>query len=185
LLRARVRPGSSRASFDELQAASGPLVDEDRNLGWVERNVLPDGRWDLAPAPLVAQLDEIGETAPLVLIPMRTWRRLNSYGRDLPYVAEREPAAIVVHPAAAAAAGLADGQETIVESAFGGRLQGIARIDGDIVPGAVAIPHGWAEPNVSDLLSATEAVDPLTGMPTYGCVPVSLRPAVSTATPAS
>ena len=40
LLRLRVRP-SARATFDELKAAPTALVDEDRSLGWVERNILP------------------------------------------------------------------------------------------------------------------------------------------------
>ena len=51
LLRLRMRP-SARATFDELKAAPTALVDEDRSLGWVERNILPDGRWNLAPEPL-------------------------------------------------------------------------------------------------------------------------------------
>jgi anaerobic selenocysteine-containing dehydrogenase len=175
-LRQRIR-ATARATFDELKAADGPLIDHDRNLGWVARNVLPEGRWDLAPAPLVAQLGAAPETAPLVLVPMRLWRRLNSYGRDLPRVAEREPAAIHVHPDDAAAAGVADGERGVVESAYGGRLEGTVRVGSGIVRGAVGIPHGWAEPNVSDLLSASDGVDPLTGMPTYGCVPITLRPA--------
>jgi len=172
LLRLRVRP-AARATFDELKAAPTALVDEDRSLGWVERNVLPDGRWDLAPAPLVAQLESVAEVAPLVLIPRRLWRRVNSYGRDLPQVQEREPADILVHPADAAAAGVVDGGIVCVESAFG-RLSGIARVDDSIRRGAVAIPHGWADPNVSTLVSAREGVDPLTGMPTYSGVPVTL-----------
>lgn len=177
LLRARIRPETARATFEELKAADGPLVDEDRNLGWVERNVLPDGRWNLAPAELVAQLEETGETAPLVLVPMRLWRRVNSYGRDLPLVAEREPAVLVVNPADASAAGLADGDRAVVTSGFGGTTEGTVRIDDAIRPGAVGIPHGWVSPNVSDLLSASEGVDPLTGMPTYCCVPITLAPA--------
>jgi anaerobic selenocysteine-containing dehydrogenase len=176
-LRARIRPTTARATFDELKAADGPLIDDDRNLGWVERNVLPEGRWDLAPGELVAQLDEIGETAPLVMVPMRLWRRVNSYGRDLPHVAEREPAAIVMHPDDASAAGLADGDDAVVTSGFGGTMTGVVQVDDGIVRGAVGIPHGWATPNVSDLLSVDEGVDPLTGMPTYCCVPVTLAPA--------
>lgn len=172
LLRLRVRP-SARATFDELKAAPSAIVDEDRSLGWVERNILPDGRWNLAPAPLVAQLEEVAEVAPLVMIPRRLWRRVNSYGRDLPSVLEREPADILVHPTDAAEAGIVDGGPVWVESAFG-RLSGIAKVNDSIRRGAVAIPHGWSDPNVSTLLSATEGVDALTGMPTYSGVPVTL-----------
>jgi hypothetical protein len=41
---------------------------------------------------------------------------------------------------------------------------------------AVAIAHGWAQPNVSALTSTTEAIDPLTGMVWQSGVPVTLRP---------
>ena len=137
--------------------------------------MLPDGRWALAPEPLVRQLEEIGEVAPLVLIPKRQWRHVNSYGRDLPGVDERDPAEIVVNPDDAAAAGLRDGARVRVESAWGGALEGRARVDATIRRGAVAIPHGWNDPNVSVLLSGSEGVDLLTGMPTYSGVPVTLH----------
>ncbi len=85
---------------------------------------------------------------------------------------------LVVNPADAAAAGLADGERgAVVTSAFGGDDEGTVRVDEAIVRGAVGIPHGWVSPNVSDLLSASEGVDPLTGMPTYCCVPITLAPA--------
>jgi anaerobic selenocysteine-containing dehydrogenase len=173
LLRRRVRD-TSRAGFEELRAADGPLVDDDRDLGWVERSVLPEGRWSLAPAPLVAQLEAIQEPASLVLIPKRQWRHVNSYACDLPE-ADREPAEVVIHPLDAADAHVADGAPVRVKSAWGGMLKGRARLDERILRGVVAIPHGWDEPNVSLLLSGREAVDPLTGMPTYSGVPVTLQ----------
>ena len=161
LLRLRVRP-SARATFDELKAAPTALVDDDRSLGWVERNILPDGRWNLAPEPLLAQLEHVAEPAPLVLIPHRLWRRVNSYGRDLPSVLEREPANILVHPADAAAAGVVDGGAVVVESAFG-RLSRGREGGRRIRRGAVAIPHGLADPNVSTLLSADRERRPADG----------------------
>jgi anaerobic selenocysteine-containing dehydrogenase len=124
----------------------------------------------------VEQLAAVEEPAPLVLIPRRLWRRVNSYARDLPSVLEHEPANVLLHPADAADAGVADGDPVQVESAFG-RLTGTAKVDGTIRRGAVAIPHGLAEPNVSVLLSGRENVDPLTGMPTYSGVPVTLSAA--------
>ena len=175
LLRLRIR-STARATFDELKAAPTALVDDDRSLGWVERNILPDGRWNLAPEPLLAQLADVADVAPLVLIPRRLWRRVNSYGRDLPSVLERDPANILIHPTDAAAAGVVDGGRVSVESAFG-RLSGVAKVDESIRRGAVAIPHGLTDPNVSALLSADENVDLLTGMPTYSGVPVTLSAA--------
>jgi len=174
-LRARVRP-TTRATFEELKSAGTALVDPERPFGWVERNILPDGRWNLAPEPLVAQLDEIAEVPQLALIPRRLWRRMNSYGRELAETQEREPPDVLLNPEDAAVAGVADGEGVRVESA-NGSLSGVARVDGSIRRGAVAIPHGWTAPNVSVLLSGTDDVDPLTGMPTYCAVPVSLSAA--------
>ena len=175
LLRLRIRP-SARATFDELKAAPTALVDDDRSLGWVERNILPDGRWDLAPEPLLAQLEEVADVAPLVLIPRRLWRRVNSYGRDLPSVLEREPADILVHPADAAAAGVVDGGRVRVETRVRppqrrrhGRRLDPPRRGGD--PARLVGPERQRAP------LGDENVDLLTGMPTYSGVPVTLSAA--------
>lgn len=180
LLRRRVRQGS-RATFDDLRAADGPVVDEERDLGWVARNVLPDGRWDLAPAPLVAQLEafsraELEEPERLVLIPRRQWRHVNSYGRDLPGADGRDGPEILLHPRDASAAGIADGGKALVRSAWGGSILATARTDERIREGVVAIPHGWDDANVSELVSGVHAVDALTGMPTYSGVPIEVSP---------
>jgi anaerobic selenocysteine-containing dehydrogenase len=172
-LRRRVRP-TSHASFDELKAAGEVMVAQERPFGWVERGVLPDGRWNLAPEPLVRQLETLARPdAPLVLVPRRLWRRVNSYGGDLPEVVTREPAEVLIHPDDAAAAGVEQGTRARVESAWGS-IEGVARLDDSIMRGALAITHGLGEPNVSELLSADEDVDPLTGMPTYCGVPIRL-----------
>ena len=60
-----------------------------------------------------------------------------------------------------------------VTSAYG-ELTGVAKVEDSIRRGAVAVPHGLAEPNVSTLLSGREDVDPLSGMPTYSGVPIAL-----------
>jgi hypothetical protein len=39
------------------------------------------------------------------------------------------------------------------------------------------VAHGWDDPNVSALTSASEAIDPLTGMVLQAGVPVTLEPA--------
>ena len=45
-----------------------------------------------------------------------------------------------------------------------GEVVGEAEIDPGLRPGAVWIPHGWLEPNVGEIESAHDDVDPLTGM---------------------
>ena len=53
-----------------------------------------------------------------------------------------------------------------------GKVRGDERISPDIV----AIPHGWATPNVSELTSADADIDPLTGMVRQSAIPVVVRP---------
>ena len=109
-----------------------------------------------------------------MLIPRRLWRRVNSYGRDLPHGAEREPADILVHPADAADRGRRRRRARVRRERVRPPERASRQVDESIRRGAVAIPHGWADPNVSTLLSASEGVDPLTGMPTYSGVPITL-----------
>ena len=82
---------------------------------------------------------------------------------------------MAVHPADAAEAGVTDGATVVVTSAHG-RLVGTARVTEDVRRGAVSIPHGWADPNVCTLTSATAGVDPLTGMVLQCGVEVRLEP---------
>jgi len=146
-------------------------------VGWVERRVLTDGRWQLAPQPLVDQLETLEETAPLVLIPRRQWRHVNSYGGGLDSLTAREPTEVLLNPADAAGAGVTDGAAVRVATGPGRSVVGVARLDDSIRRGALSIPHGREAPNVSDLLSGSELVDALTGMPTYSAVPVTISAA--------
>jgi anaerobic selenocysteine-containing dehydrogenase len=128
------------------------------------------GGWRLAPRLLVEQLDALREPGPLVLVPRRQMRRLNSQLEFLGAAAE-----IVIHPDDAAGAGLSDGQPLIVRSVHG-EMSGVAKVDGSIRRGAVSVPHGHAGANVN-LLTSKDDIDPVTGMTRYSGVPVSLHPA--------
>lgn len=164
--------------------ASGPV------FGWVHDQVLPEGGWRLAPEPLMAQLNEAIGTLDgrpavtgsasdgLVLVPHRQLRTMNSQLRDIAAPgASVESVAVLVHPGRAALLG-PDGTVVTVTSAHGS-LTGALRADDRLHPDAVAVAHGWADPNVSALTSATDDVDPLTGMVRQGGVPVELRVASS------
>jgi anaerobic selenocysteine-containing dehydrogenase len=83
--------------------------------------------------------------------------------------------AVQLHPSDAADGGVSDGDPVMVRSAHGA-LQGVARIDPALRRGVVAIPHGYAEPNVGALTSARVATDPLTGMVLQSGVAVSIAP---------
>jgi anaerobic selenocysteine-containing dehydrogenase len=166
----------SRASFEELVEAGWVEVGNDLPAPWVDRHVERLGGWRVAPRLLVEQLArlaqhaQLAESAPLVLVPRRQVRHLNSQFAFLD-----EPATVVVHPDDAAASHVADGAPVVVRSAHGA-ITGIARVDDAVRPGAVSVPHGHQDVNVNRLTSRDD-LDPITGMATYCAIPVTLEPA--------
>ncbi|HEX4019174.1 MAG TPA: molybdopterin-dependent oxidoreductase [Frankiaceae bacterium] len=158
----------SRGGADAVFAARRGVVDSGAVFGWV-RGRLPDGRWRLAPAVLVAQLAQASSEAPeqLQLIAHRQLETMNSQLRDL------TDTAVMVAPSRAAELG---GDGTEVEVRVAGRVvTGIVRGDDRIPHDVVAIPHGWSTPNVSDLTSADDDVDPLTGMVRQSALAAEIR----------
>jgi anaerobic selenocysteine-containing dehydrogenase len=159
---------ASPSSFEELCMAR--LVERDMpEPGWVSTNVLPGGRWRLAPEQLVAQLATVAPPGGLSLIPRRQVRHLNSAYRDL-----GDQPDVLVNPADAARAAVTDGASIVVRSGDH-ELIGTARVTDSILEGCVSVPHGYAEPNVNRLTHGGASFDPLTGMPAYGAVPVTIQ----------
>ncbi|MCU1393468.1 MAG: putative dehydrogenase [Ilumatobacteraceae bacterium] len=163
----RALAASSRGGADAVLAARHGTIHSGAVFGWV-RDILPAGRWQLAPRPLIDQLAAIDPPAParFTLIAHRQLRTMNSQLRNLADVA------IHVSPDVAERLG-GDGTEVEVRSAHGA-VRGSIRGDERVPPGAVALPHGWAAPNVSGLTSADADIDPLTGMVTQSAVPVEI-----------
>jgi anaerobic selenocysteine-containing dehydrogenase len=159
-----------RGGYDELTANGWAQAPRELPAAWVDRHIERLGGWRLAPRVVVEQLEALREPAPLVLVPRRQMRRLNS---QLGFLGEA--AEIVVHPDDAAAAGLSHAQAVIVRSAHG-ELSGVAKVDPSIRRGAVSVPHGHASANVN-LLTSKDDIDLVTGMTRYSGVPVSLHPA--------
>ena len=141
------------------------------SIGWLQRYVDRIGGWRVAPAVLVEQLDELRPTDSLVLLPRRQMHHINSRmmsGRDRP--------GIFVSAEEASRAGLGEGSAAVVRSRHGA-VEGVIRIDPSIGPGIVTVPHGWPGAyNVNQLTSNADC-DPLTGMPRFSGMPVSLHPA--------
>ena len=104
-----------------------------------------------------------------MLIPRRQSRKLNA-GLDF----LGEPAAVILHPDDARAAGVLDGEPVEVSTARGA-LTGVAKVDPGIRRGVVSVPHGHHSANVNALTDKDE-LDPVTGMVRYSAVPVALRP---------
>lgn len=168
----RMIADAGRGSWDELRQSPTAVVypREDR---WVERFVLDDGRWNLAPAQLVERLhdlDESGDPSELVLVNRRERRHCNS---TLLSEATSDEARIYIGEFDAQRLGVADGDEVIVESESG-RVRGAASVDASLSRGHIAIPHGYDVLNVGQLTSSSHGVDTLSGMTLQTGIPVNL-----------
>jgi anaerobic selenocysteine-containing dehydrogenase len=128
-------------------------------------------RFDLAPAELVGELGRVQAPAPLMLIPRRQGRHLNSWFP--PAGLRQDSPVLLIHPADAVDAGLTDGNRARVTSAAGS-LVATLTVDDTVARGHVSIPHGF-DPTVGALISSTDRVDPLTGMVQQSGVPVDLQ----------
>ena len=159
-----------RTGYDELVATGWTQTPRELPAPWVQRHVERLGGWRLAPQVLVDQLHGLRHTTGPMLVPRRQLRRLNT---QLEFLGE--PADIIVNPADAAAAGIADDQKVVVRTEYG-ELTGVARLDPSVRSGVVSVPHGHAGTNVN-VLTSKDDLDPPTGMTRYGAVPVSLHPA--------
>jgi anaerobic selenocysteine-containing dehydrogenase len=160
----------ARCSFDELVSTGWAEAPHEIPAPWVEAHVERLGGWRLAPQVLVDQLAALAEPAPLVLVPRRQVRHLNSQFDDLGEIAD-----VVVHPDDAAAAGVVDGAPVVVRSERG-EMVGVARVDPSVRRGAVSVPHGHQRANVNRLTDSDD-IDLVTGMAHYSGVPVSLHAA--------
>jgi anaerobic selenocysteine-containing dehydrogenase len=161
----------ARSSLDarEVLAAGPHGVDVPHEYGWVAGELLPNGQWQVAPAQLVERLARhrpppAADDNELFLTNRRDVRRLNSLdyageavGRD------REPA-IRVHPNEAERRGIADGDHVRITSAHG-HMDAVLRVDPAVRPGMASVNHGRDDAPVAALTSATDDVDPMTGMP--------------------
>jgi anaerobic selenocysteine-containing dehydrogenase len=126
---------------------------------------------------------------PLRLIGMRDSRSENSWMHNAPLLmrGERGPK-VLMHVADAGLRGIAEGDDVAVRSPFG-KIALPATLTEDIVPGTVAIPHGWghrgggwkvanaaAGANVNELTSDDpEDVESLSGMAWLSGVPIEVE----------
>jgi len=156
--------------------AAGPHgIDVPHEYGWVADELLPDGRWQVAPPEMLERLSRhrppIAGDDELLLTNRRDVRRLNS----LDYAGEsvgRAPEAIArLHPDDAERAGITDGDQVRITSTHG-RMDTAVRVDPAVRPGTVSVNHGRGRAPVAALTSTTHGVDPLTGMPWASGLPV-------------
>jgi len=152
-------------------------------FGWVHRALRRSGgKWRLAPADLIRQLREYGiKERSLRLVVTREKGHVNSQFMTTGAArgAVNRPG-VSMNPDDAAAAGIVDGGQVLVQSDHGA-LVTTARLDDRLRPGVVSVPHGYAADNVARLCSESE-IDPVSGMATLTAIAVAVRPVDSLST---
>jgi anaerobic selenocysteine-containing dehydrogenase len=164
------------------------------------RVLTSDGKIDLAPAPLLSLARTLEATferertdaASLRLITRRAVGTHNSWTHNHPKLVGKRPTNVVyVHPDDAARLHLHDGALADVESDVA-KIRLPVELCRDLMPGTVAVPHGWGHQRATglsvagrtrgvnvNLLAADgpERLDPVSGMARLTGLPVRVRPA--------
>ncbi|MCU1485087.1 MAG: molybdopterin oxidoreductase [Actinomycetia bacterium] len=163
-----------RLPFDEIAATpGGTLVEIDRQP-WFTEHALPTKRWNLAPSRLVDQLRDIARPPTgLVLVSRRQRHHMNSIHREIA-LERHDEAALFVNPADAADRRLVDGGTAVVTTQIGSLTLSV-RLDPTMRRGAVAVPHGFLSTNVNWITDDTDMLDPITGMPRFSTIPVTVE----------
>jgi anaerobic selenocysteine-containing dehydrogenase len=175
----------SRVSFDVLKSApSGVVVDDVPVWNWLIPDRVPKGLLDLAPQPLVDELrswadasDHVRRGADdadekLELICRRLPHQMNSDLHEIPSQQRAPFATLLMNELDARSRGLSNGV-TVTVATGNGSTQAVVEVTDGIRPGVVSLPHSWKSPAVNSLTS-TEDLDPLTGMPRFTGIAVSV-----------
>jgi anaerobic selenocysteine-containing dehydrogenase len=156
----------------------------------------PSGKIELAPEPIVADLERLRASLDrrnggMVLIGRRQLRSNNSWMHNLrPLVKGKDRCTMHVNPADAERLGLSDGGRAIVRSRAG-EVDAPVEVTDAIMPGVISIPHGWGHdapgvrmrvasdhPGVnSNVLADESLVDPLSGNAVLNGIPVEVSAA--------
>ena len=171
-----------------------------------QRVITASGKVELAPAALLALAaarlprsheQALGTRDEFRLITRRERSTHNSWAHnDAAFVkGRRHTNYLYMHPDDAARLGIADGAPARVESAAGA-LEVPVALSADLMPGAVALPHGWGHQAATGLSVASktrgvnanllaadgpDAIEPLSGMAQFNGIAVRIS-AVAAAT---
>jgi anaerobic selenocysteine-containing dehydrogenase len=159
----------------------------------------PGRRIRLAPERLVADLERLGRRLPtlasnggaLAMIGRRDLRSNNSWMHNSERLVKgRDRCTLLMHPADAAARGLAGGQRVRISSRVGA-VEATLEVTDAMKAGVVSLPHGWGHGREGTRLSVARAhagaslndltdeslVDDLTGNARFSALPVEVAPA--------
>jgi hypothetical protein len=157
----------SRLDADALFAAGPHGVETPVEHGWVHDEFLPDGRWRIAPAPLLERLAAYSDPEPgaFVIAP----RREMAWSNSIAYGGAPVGAVVRMHPGDAATGAINLASEH-------GEITASVAADPTVRPGVVSITHGRADENPGDLTSGEIDVDDLTAMPRVAGLDVRVTP---------
>ncbi|MBU6282482.1 molybdopterin-dependent oxidoreductase [bacterium] len=159
----------------------------------------PSGKIELAPEPLLADLDRLRARlrearaggAGMVLVGRRDLRSNNSWMHNVEsLVSGRARCTLHLHPEDARRLGVADGGSARVRSRAGEIVAPVELTDG-IMPGVASLPHGWGHDEEGSRMSVARAhagvnsnrladeaaIDPLSGNAVLNGIPVEIAPA--------
>lgn len=201
LLSAMLRLGG-QGSFDGLvREQHGRKREDHRGNDFLGQRVLTDdGRVDLAPDPLLRLAERLPQTFAreqaeadaLRLITRRAIGTHNSWTHNHPKLIGRHGTNLVyVHPEDAERLGLAEGELADVSTEVA-TIRLPVSLCADLMPGTVAVPHGWGHQRAKGLSVASgtrgvnvnllagdgpQRLDPVSGMARLTGLTVQLRPA--------
>ena len=156
----------------------------------------PDGKVDLTPDHITADVDRLAErldrpAEPLVLTSRRHLRSNNSWMHNVRVlVSGKDRCTLLIHPDDAATRGVTDGAIAVVSSS-NGSLEVPAEVSDEMMPGVVSLPHGWGhdKPGTrlsvarehagvnNNLLAPPDFVDVPSGNAAVNGIPVEVSPA--------
>lgn len=206
-----LRAGGEGSFPGLLRARSGRLRPPNLPGSFLEGRVLTaSGKVELGPPELVAALEarlpalaaqEAGDTGLRLISRRETETHNSGWTRNTPRLSGGQGATnhLYVHPEDAARLGLADGSPADLSTPTA-TVRVPVRLLADLMPGTVALPHGWGHQHAAGLRVSGQsagvnvnllpadgpgALDPLSGMARLTGIPVTLRPAAGPLDPRS
>jgi hypothetical protein len=148
----------ARLDADDVFAAGPRGIDVPVEHGWVHRDLLPDGRWSIAPGSLLARLATYADPVPadFVLAP----RREMAWSNSIAYGSVASGPVVHLNPAA-----FPNGTDLVELATEHGRVTAAFVPDPTVRDGVVSMSHGHADANPGDLTSEKVGIDRLTAMP--------------------
>lgn len=202
---AGLNPFSDKLSLSKLKASPHGIEISALKPCLPERLQTKSKRIDLAPEPLVKDLERVKErfsnstinSNQLLLIGRRHLRSNNSWlHNSLRLVKGRSLCTLMINPVDAAKRQISNGQKVLVSSRVG-KVHITVEITDEIMPGVVSIPHGWghnrdnislevakehAGVSVNDLTDEL-AIDALIGTAAFNGVMVEVQAVTNEITP--